>query len=189
MLAQVRSLRVAHPECEVLATNLAYLEKREAQMQYPRFLKEGWPIGSGVVESANKLVVEARLKGGGMHWEGVHVNPMLGLRNVVCNDRWSRDWPRITAWQRQQARESKAHRGVRGHKGKHQQAAQAQQSQTEGTIGSKSKMQPILAPASLTPNNPNNGENEPKVPWRPAADHPWRRSPIGRARFQSLKAS
>ena len=44
---------------------LVYLEKREAQMQYPAFQAQGWPIGSGVVESANKLVVEARLKGGG----------------------------------------------------------------------------------------------------------------------------
>ena len=29
------------------------------------FQKQGWPIGCGMVESANKLVVEARLKGRG----------------------------------------------------------------------------------------------------------------------------
>jgi hypothetical protein len=81
VLEQLRSLQQVHPDIEVLAMNLAYLEKREAQMQYPRFQREGWPIGSGVVESANKLVVEARLKGAGMHWEGSHVNPMLTLRN------------------------------------------------------------------------------------------------------------
>jgi hypothetical protein len=40
---------------------LAYLEKREAHMQYPTYQETGWPIGSGMVESANKLVVEARL--------------------------------------------------------------------------------------------------------------------------------
>jgi len=44
--------------------NLAYLEKRLAQIQYPRYRAQGWPIGSGVVESENKLVVEARLRGG-----------------------------------------------------------------------------------------------------------------------------
>ena len=32
-------------------------------MQYPTFLAAGWPIGNGAVESGNKLVVEARLKG------------------------------------------------------------------------------------------------------------------------------
>ncbi|HEU5383866.1 MAG TPA: hypothetical protein VFV38_51375 [Ktedonobacteraceae bacterium] len=51
--------------------DLAYLTKRETQMQYPRYQADGWPIGSGSVESANKLVVEARLKGSGMHCIGV----------------------------------------------------------------------------------------------------------------------
>jgi len=45
---------------------LAYLQKREAHMQYPTYQAAGWPIGSGSVESANKVVVEARLKGAGM---------------------------------------------------------------------------------------------------------------------------
>ncbi|HEX6553587.1 MAG TPA: hypothetical protein VF026_12550 [Ktedonobacteraceae bacterium] len=49
---------------------LSYLQKREAQMQYPTYQADGWPIGSGSVESANKLVVEARLKGAGMRWQG-----------------------------------------------------------------------------------------------------------------------
>jgi len=46
--------------------HLDYLRKREALMQYPQFRSSGWPIGSGMVESANKNVVEARLKGTGM---------------------------------------------------------------------------------------------------------------------------
>jgi hypothetical protein len=61
-------------------------------MQYPAFRQQGWPIGSGMVESANKNVVEARLKGPGMHWQRNHVNPMLALRNAVCNDRWRQMW-------------------------------------------------------------------------------------------------
>jgi hypothetical protein len=44
------------------------LEKRVDQMAYPVFQAAGWPIGSGMVESANKLVVEDRLKGAGMIW-------------------------------------------------------------------------------------------------------------------------
>jgi hypothetical protein len=61
-------------------------------MQYPAYQEAGWPIGSGMVESANKLVVEARLKGAGRHWERRHVNPMLVLRNAVCNERWHETW-------------------------------------------------------------------------------------------------
>jgi len=61
-------------------------------MQYPQFRRDGWPIGSGMVESANKNVVEARLKGAGMHWERNNVNPILALRNAICNDRWREMW-------------------------------------------------------------------------------------------------
>jgi hypothetical protein len=53
------------------------LGKRVALMQYPSFAAAGWPIGSGSVEIANKLVVEARLKGAGMHWARSNVNPLL----------------------------------------------------------------------------------------------------------------
>jgi hypothetical protein len=63
--------------------HLEYLHKREALMQYPQFRSNSWPIGSGMVESANKNVVETRLKGAGMHWERKNVNPMLALRNAV----------------------------------------------------------------------------------------------------------
>ena len=71
---------------------LAYLQKREAHMQYPTYQEAGWPIGSGSVESANKLVVEARLKGAGMRWARQNVNPMLVLRNAVCNRQWNETW-------------------------------------------------------------------------------------------------
>ena len=88
-------MQIQHPQSKLIQENLAYLEKRVTQMQYPRFQEQGWPIGSGCVESANKLVVEARLKGAGMHWQRENVDPMLALRNLVCSDRWSEDWPLI----------------------------------------------------------------------------------------------
>ncbi len=53
---------------ETVQKSLAYLEKRREHIDYARFQALGYPIGSGSVESANKLVVEARLKGAGMHW-------------------------------------------------------------------------------------------------------------------------
>lgn len=37
-------------------------------MDYPRYLHQGWQIGSGPVESAWKMVVGQRLKQAGMHW-------------------------------------------------------------------------------------------------------------------------
>jgi hypothetical protein len=100
VLAQMRQVVAGAVDGETTGKALAYLEKREAQLDYPRFQAEGWPIGSGMVESANKLVVQARLKGAGMHWAAEQVNAMLALRNAVCNDRWVEAWIRIEAGQR-----------------------------------------------------------------------------------------
>jgi hypothetical protein len=79
------------PQSQAISSNLAYLEKRKQQTQYPLFQAQGWPIGSGSVESGNKLVVAARLKGSGMHWAKVQVNPLLALRNIICSDRWKEE--------------------------------------------------------------------------------------------------
>jgi hypothetical protein len=79
---------------------LRYLRKREAQMQYPRFQAEGWPIGSGMVESAHKIVMQSRLKGAGMHWEPANVNPMLALRDALRNGRWKETWLQQQQWRK-----------------------------------------------------------------------------------------
>jgi hypothetical protein len=64
------------------------------------------------VESGNKLVVQARLKGSGMHWAEANVNPMLAIRNILCSGRWREEWPRIEARLRQlaQQRQQQRHR-------------------------------------------------------------------------------
>src|SRR4051812_48975970 len=77
------------------AEALAYFEKRRAQITYADFRQQGYPIGSGAVESANKLVVEARLKGSGMRWDRASVSPMVCLRDLLCSNRWATDWPAI----------------------------------------------------------------------------------------------
>ena len=97
MLAELHALQQTHPSLDVLTGTLADPEKRQKQIQYPDYLAQGLPIGSGAIESGNKLVVEARLKGAGMHWARSHVNPMLALRNIACNDRWTEAWPAIVA--------------------------------------------------------------------------------------------
>ena len=94
----------------VVDTSLAYLEKRQAQLAYATFQAQGYPIGSGIVESANKTVVEARLKGAGMHWAREHVNPLLALRTIACSDRWEEAWPEILREIRAQQRATAAQR-------------------------------------------------------------------------------
>jgi hypothetical protein len=105
VLAELRGLptaRARDPAAAAAARDatLGYLEARRDQIRYAEFLARGYPIASGCIESANKLVVEARLKGSGMHWAPARVNPMLALRTVVCNDRWDEAWPRACARRR-----------------------------------------------------------------------------------------
>ncbi|WP_157507415.1 hypothetical protein [Ktedonobacter racemifer] len=99
-------------ERDAVQVQIRYFRKRESLMQYPSYRAQGWPIGSGIVESANKLVVQARLKGAGMHWAPAHVNPMLALRTSVCNDRWDESFQQAELHQiklRLQQRRERAH--------------------------------------------------------------------------------
>lgn len=111
ILVEFQKLQQQYPEAEAISGNLAYLKKRKEQIQYPLFQAQGWPIGSGIVESGNKLVVQARLKGSGMHWAEPHVNPMLTIRNIICSDRWKTEWPKIEArlCEQNRLRRSKLH--------------------------------------------------------------------------------
>ena len=183
LLKELRRLQTEQPTVEILADNLAYLEKREAHMQYPTFQAQGLPIGSGVVESGHKVVVQPRLKGAGMHWSPDNVNPMVALRTLVCNNRWDEEWPKIAAQLRQEATERR--RALR-EKRCTQKAVLPQPSppspppvtQTTTSLDLASfvgQSTPTTSPASP----------QPRTPYRPAPNHPWRRSPIGRARFQA----
>jgi len=167
LLAEWRMWAAVHPEAEGAAGDLAYLEKREAHMQYPDYQAAGWPIGSGAVESANKLVVEARLKGAGMHWARGHVDPMLGLRNVVCSDRWEEAWLQIAGALRDQ-------RGAERRAGRERRRAAAAEDRpgsfSAGAAGAGRVAAELPRPEPAPP--PPMAEAR-----RPAADHPWRRYP------------
>lgn len=59
---------------------LRYLESRLAQMDYFDFKEQGYPIGSGVIEGANKSIIGARMKRGGMRWSHEGINRMATMR-------------------------------------------------------------------------------------------------------------
>lgn len=186
VLAEARQLADGHPDLTELPKHLAYLEKRESQMQYPAFQAAGWPIGDGAVESANKLVVEARLKGSGMHWAQPHVDPLLALRNIACNDRWEEAWPQITQELRHQTAQRRAElRQKRKTPCEALPVIRETTPRRETTSPAPpmanvdTPLSPMSLPAPVTASLPTI-----KKPYRPAANHPWRHMPIGRARFK-----
>lgn len=87
-------------------TARGYLTARRAMLAYPAWDAAGSPVGSGCVERANKLVVEARLKGAGMHWTRDHADALVALRAVVASGRWATVWPRLV----RALRDAKRHR-------------------------------------------------------------------------------
>jgi len=82
---------------------LFYLQSRVQMLDYPHFVRRGYPIGSGSVESSHKRVVQSRLKGAGMRWAPQHLDPLLSLRNLVCNGRWDEGWQQIVLFRQEQA--------------------------------------------------------------------------------------
>jgi hypothetical protein len=179
LLAELAGLRTLHPESEVVSGNLAYLEKREAHMQYPQYQAQGLPIASGAMESGNKVVVEARLKGAGMHWALHHVNPMLALRNILCSDRWEEAWPHILTGLRQAQGLRKKERRTRRREEELIASALVEVLLTEAEGTASQEPDPPAMASQL-----EHERVEPPIRSKsPAPNHPWRRSPIGRAKF------
>jgi hypothetical protein len=108
--AAVLAALAALPASEAREEATRYLEARREQIRYADFGAAGYPLGSGCVESAAKLLVQGRLCGAGMHWAERHVDAVLGLRTVAGTARWDDAWGRIAAQLRQQARQVRAAR-------------------------------------------------------------------------------
>jgi hypothetical protein len=166
------------PALAAVGDSLEYLEKRADQLRYAEFRAAGYPIGSGAVESANKLVVEARLKGAGMHWAPAHVNPLLALRGLACSGRWEEGWPQLSAQWRAEARtHTLALRRLR--RAKRQATADRPPSaplppgEVVAAPAAPTARAPLAAAAPRPPTLPP--RTRPARPRRPAADHPWRR--------------
>jgi Uncharacterised protein family (UPF0236) len=101
-----------HPQSIEIEQAIRYLDSRQEMIDYAHFTRLNLPIGSGMVESGHKVVVQRRMKQAGMRWAEQNVNPMLALRMALCNHRWSSTWNAIYAracQARRQARFQRTH--------------------------------------------------------------------------------
>ena len=75
---------------------LGYLKNNAHRMDYPKYLANGWSIGSGAMESACKTVVGQRLKLAGMRWREKGTNEMCHLRALYRSEgkQWELFWSR-----------------------------------------------------------------------------------------------
>lgn len=64
---------------------ITYLENGKSHMQYDKYLKKGYPIGSGVVEGACKNLVKDRMEQCGMRWTISGAEAVLSMRSLQVN--------------------------------------------------------------------------------------------------------
>lgn len=69
-----------------------YLTNRTECLDYPRALKLGLPIGSGMIESGHRHVLQARLKKAGTAWLMEHADHIANLRVMRANGQWLSLW-------------------------------------------------------------------------------------------------
>lgn len=65
-----------------------YLTNNENRMNYPLYLKEGYPIASGVIEGACRNLVKDRMERSGMRWVMTGAQAMLDLRSIHLCGLW-----------------------------------------------------------------------------------------------------
>lgn len=78
---------------EALTKLYNYLDKHQDHIQYANFKALGLPLGSGMVESACKWLIQQRFKGVGMRWSEDGFNHLLHLRLAWVNDRFDTFFP------------------------------------------------------------------------------------------------
>ena len=68
-----------------------YISNNIKNIDYALYEKKGYFIGSGAIESGNKLILQDRLKRAGMRWNTSTAQAMLTLKTKAESDIWFRD--------------------------------------------------------------------------------------------------
>ncbi len=91
--AVIARLKRPHPKTADLRESLAglipYYSEHAGRMRYDEYLRLGYGIGSGAVESAHKQVIHARLRQAGMRWSEAGARRLLALRLLLLNNNWA----------------------------------------------------------------------------------------------------
>ena len=90
VIARLKRLRPKSPQVRAsLDSLIRYYSENASRMQYDTYLRLGYGIGSGAVESAHKQVVHARLRQAGMRWSEAGARRLLALRLLLLNNNWA----------------------------------------------------------------------------------------------------
>ena len=95
VITRLRRLRPRTPEQRAnLGRLIRYYRENATRMRYDEYLRLGYGIGSGAVESAHKQVVHARMRQAGMRWSEAGARHLLALRLLLLNQNWAQ-WDQL----------------------------------------------------------------------------------------------
>jgi hypothetical protein len=86
--ARATRRRLGQAKKSQLETICGYFAKNAPRMRYDEYLREGYPIASGVIEGACRHVVKDRVERTGMSWTRVGAQAILNLRAIWTCEQW-----------------------------------------------------------------------------------------------------
>jgi hypothetical protein len=92
LIAQARKECVSKSQTEAVEKELGYFVNNVDRMQYGTFRRQGFFIGSGVVEAGCKTIIGARCKQSGMFWGRPGAQNILALRSIDASRRLDDFW-------------------------------------------------------------------------------------------------
>jgi hypothetical protein len=72
--------------------HIAYFAERKGQMRYAEFRRQGFFVGSGVIEAGCKTLIGKRLKQSGMFWSVAGANAIIAARCCLYSGRFEDFW-------------------------------------------------------------------------------------------------
>lgn len=69
---------------------LIYLNNNRQRMQYKTYLDKGYLIGSGAIESAQRSVIQHRMKRSGQRWTLKGGQQLLNIRTARMSNKWNK---------------------------------------------------------------------------------------------------
>jgi hypothetical protein len=92
LIAQMRLECTGKLQAEGVEKQLGYFVNNVARMQYGSFRRQGFFIGSGVVEAGCKTIIGSRCKQSGMFWGEPGAENILALRCIHASRRLDQFW-------------------------------------------------------------------------------------------------
>jgi hypothetical protein len=92
MYVSVTQRQLRGQKRKVVDTAASYFYRKRRHMRYDEYLRQGWPMATGVVGAACKNLVKDRMERSGMRWTQMMVEEMLKLRAVYLSGDFDAFW-------------------------------------------------------------------------------------------------